>query len=64
MFRKNIGLAGRFARAAAGCALLFYAWWGSSWIALIFALFTFFEAWMSWCVVYQLMGKNSCPKDS
>ncbi len=46
-----------------GVFLLGFAWWQSSWIALAFALFTFYEALMGWCIVYQLLGKNSCPID-
>ena len=38
-----------------------YAYWSGSWIALAAAIFTGFEALFSWCVVYQLLGKNSCP---
>ncbi len=63
MFQKNINQTGRVVRTAIGAALLVYAWWASSWIALLLALFTFFEAWASWCIVYQLLGKNSCPKE-
>ncbi len=62
MFRKNLGTADRLLRTAIGCVLLVLAWWVSSWILLLFALFTFFEAWMSWCIFYQLIGKNSCPR--
>ena len=63
MPKKNIGKSGRLFRGLIGVGLLFYAWWAHSLIALIFALFVFFEAWFSWCVFYQLIGKNSCPKD-
>ena len=59
--RKNIGTPGRILRFTFGLLLLAYAWWMGSWIALIFALFTFYEALASWCVIYQLLGKNSCP---
>jgi hypothetical protein len=61
-FQKNIDYQGRLLRLAIGIALLAFAYWQSSWIAFILALFTFFEAFMSWCIVYQLLGKNSCPK--
>ena len=59
--RKNIGPAGQIFRLLMGIMLLGYSLWKMSWIALFFALFTFFEASMSWCVIYQLLGKNNCP---
>jgi hypothetical protein len=61
--KKNIGTSGRLLRAGIGILLLGLAWWQSSWILLGFALFTFFEAFASWCIFYQIIGKNSCPKD-
>ena len=42
-------------------ALLIYAYFQVSWIALGFALFIFFEVLMSWCLFFQILGKNSCP---
>lgn len=61
MLKKNIGTEGRLLRFAIACILLLVAVWYKSWILLIFAIFTFFEAIMSWCVMYQLLGRNSCP---
>jgi len=61
--KKNIGLLDRGIRLAIGLILLFLAWWLSSWILLFFALFSFYEAAASWCVLYQILGKNSCPLD-
>jgi hypothetical protein len=61
MFSRNIDTKGRILRLVIGVLLLAYAWWQWSWIALALALFTFFESYMSWCVFYQLIGKNSCP---
>lgn len=61
MFKKNINTQGRLLRAGIGVILLGYAWYAGSWLALAFALFTFYEAFASWCVLYQLLGKNSCP---
>jgi len=63
MFKKNIGTSDRILRLGLASLLLIYAVWQHSWIALLFSLFTFFEALMSWCVVYQLLGKSSCPVD-
>lgn len=58
---KNIGTPDRLFRLAIAILLLIYAWWQSSWIALGFSLFTFYEALASWCILYQILGKNSCP---
>jgi hypothetical protein len=53
----------RFLRLAIAIALLILAWWWQSWLALLGAIFTFYEALAGWCVMYQLLGKNSCPVD-
>lgn len=60
---KNIGTADRLLRAFFGVVLLGLAWWYESWILLAASLFCFYEAVASWCVMYQLLGKNSCPLD-
>ncbi|HXF28965.1 MAG TPA: YgaP-like transmembrane domain [Chlamydiales bacterium] len=57
---KNIGTSGRLLRLAIAILLLLYAFWAHSWIAFGFSLFTFYESAASWCVLYQLLGKNSC----
>ncbi len=59
---KNIDNTGRWIRGVLVILLLIYAYWQMSWIALILALFVLFESLMSWCIVYQILGKNSCPK--
>lgn len=61
--KKNIGTPDRLLRFAIGLALLAFAWWQSSWIALAFAIFTFYEALAGWCILYQIIGANSCPLD-
>lgn len=61
MFRKNMGLCDRLIRLAIAVLLLVYAVWQHSWIAFVFSLFTFFEAAVSWCVVFQFLGINRCP---
>lgn len=60
--KKNIGTPGRLLRLAIAILLFIYAYWQWSWIALLFGLFVLFEAAFSWCVVYQILGKNSCPR--
>ncbi len=59
--QKNIGAQDRFIRAAIGVGFLVLAWWFSSWILLALSIFSFYEALVGWCVLYQLIGKNSCP---
>jgi Protein of unknown function (DUF2892) len=59
--QKNIGTADRLLRFLIGVFFLILAWWQSSWIALAIAFFTFYEAFASWCILYQILGKSSCP---
>jgi len=61
--KKNIGTVDRLIRLTIAILLFAYAWWAGSWLALAFGLFTLYEALASWCVLYQLLGKNSCPID-
>lgn len=61
MLEKNLDTKGRVLRFIIACVLLGFAWWYSSWILLIFAIFTFLESLLSWCIVYQLLGINECP---
>lgn len=58
---RNIGTKDRLIRLAIALLLLVLAWAESSWTALFLGLFTLFEVFSSWCIFYQLIGKNSCP---
>ena len=60
MFKKNLNLSGRIPRFSIAAFLFLLAIWQNSWIILTLSLFVFFEALMSWCVIYQLLGKNAC----
>ncbi len=60
MIKENIGTTDRVLRLITAIALLLLAWWYSSWIVLLVSLFTFYEAFAGWCVLYQILGKNSC----
>jgi hypothetical protein len=60
--KKNIGKPDRIVRLIVGILLLGWAYWQMSWILLVLGLFTLFEALMSWCILYQILGKNSCPR--
>ena len=59
--KKNLGTVDRLIRLAIALALLVYAYVQGSWTLFFASLFVFFEALMSWCIVYQLLGKSSCP---
>jgi hypothetical protein len=59
--KKNLGTSGRLLRLSFGLLLLIVAWAMGSWIIFALSLFTFYEAFASWCIIYQLLGKNSCP---
>lgn len=62
--KKNIGTADRVLRLIVAIVLLALAYWYQSWILALFGLFTLYEAAASWCVMYQLLGKSSCPIDT
>ncbi len=64
MLKKNIATPGRIFRFLIALLLIIFAIWQKSWIALAFSLFIFFESFMGWCLLYQLLGKNSCPTES
>jgi len=59
-WEKNIGAPDRILRFFIALALLGYAYWKSSWIALGLSGFVFLEVFLSWCVLFQIFGKNSC----
>ena len=59
-FKKNIGKGGRVLRFCIAALLLGGAYYYSSIGMLIGSLFVFFEVYMSWCVLFQILGKGSC----
>ena len=59
--KKNIGIPDRLLRLAFALALFLFAYWQSSWISFGFGVFTLYEVCASWCVLYQLLGKSTCP---
>ena len=59
---KNIGKTDRLLRLAIAIILLFSAYWKGSWVLLAAGVFVLFEAAFSWCILYQILGKNSCPR--
>lgn len=60
--KKNIGTPDRLLRLLLAIILLVLAYVKWSWILLIAGAFVLFEATFSWCIMYQLLGKNSCPR--
>ncbi|HSX11108.1 MAG TPA: DUF2892 domain-containing protein [Chlamydiales bacterium] len=60
--KKNIGTTDRLIRLAMAILLFLLAYWRSSWVLLLAGIFVFCEALFSWCIVYQFLGKNSCPR--
>jgi hypothetical protein len=58
--KKNIGPKDRRLRFTIALLLFGAAYWKMSWILFAAGLFVLFEAVFSWCIVYQLLGKNSC----
>lgn len=57
---KNIGSSDRIIRLIIALLLLVLAYWKTSWIIFALALFVLFESLVGWCVLYQILGKNSC----
>lgn len=60
---SNINKGGRVMRGIAGFALLLLYTFVPQPIILVFAGFTFFQAIFSWCGLYALLGKNTCPME-
>lgn len=64
--KKNIGTLDRILRLAFGVILIAVAFavvnvlWLKI-VLLVLAAFSFYQAVTSWCLLYQLMGKNTCP---
>ncbi len=59
--KSNMGTTDRIIRLILAVLILIYAYWQSSWLAFGCSVFTFYEAGASWCVLYQFLGKNTCP---
>lgn len=59
---RNLNNKDRLIRAIFSLVLFIAAYLTGSFIALIFALFTLYEAVASWCIIYYLLGKSSCIK--
>lgn len=59
--KKNLGTSDRILRFSASFLFFILSIWLNSWILFAVAVFIFFEAITSWCILYQIIGKNTCP---
>src|SRR3989344_4103644 len=59
--KPNIGTKDRIARLIIGVVLISLALIYKSTFMALAGLFSIYEAVSSWCVFYQLLGKNTCP---
>lgn len=60
--KRNMGTADRLIRFILAIFLFLLAYWKSSWILFAIGLFVLFESAYGWCLMYQILGKNSCPR--
>lgn len=58
---KNIGSLDRFVRLIIGLVLFGSALVSTSPILAIIGIFAIYESLSSWCIFYQLIGRNTCP---
>lgn len=61
--KKNIGTFDRLLRLGLGIVFLGLAYFYASWILAIVGVFCVYEALVSWCAFYQLLGKDTCNID-
>src|SRR3989338_10421615 len=59
--KPNIGTKDRIARLLIGVVLISLALINKSTFMALAGLFSIYEALSSWCVFYQLLGRNTCP---
>src|SRR3990167_5354275 len=59
--KPNIGTKDRIARLIIGVVLISLALIYKSTFMAFGGLFSIYEALSSWCVFYQLLGRNTCP---
>ena len=59
--KQNIGNFDRLLRITIGIFLLLFAIYFKSGFLFLFAVFSFYEAFVGWCIFYQLIGRNTCP---
>jgi len=59
--KPNIGTNDRIARLIIGVVLISLAVINKSTFMALGGLFSIYEAVSSWCVFYQILGRNTCP---
>lgn len=59
--KPNIGTFDRLVRFVIGIILIALAIPSKSTFMALGGLFSLYEAFSSWCVFYQLLGRNTCP---
>lgn len=59
--KPNIGTKDRIARLIIGVVLISLAVFYKSAFMALGGLFSIYEAVSSWCVFYQILGRNTCP---
>src|SRR3990167_7754255 len=62
--KPNIGTKDRIVRLVIGVVLISLAVINKSTFMALGGLFFMYEAFSSWCVFYQLLGRNTCPIES
>jgi hypothetical protein len=58
---KNLGTPDRILRLGIGLSLSISALVFRSPVLAIFGIFTLYESLAGWCVIHQLIGRNTCP---
>lgn len=61
LLRPNLNTRGKVLRLIGAILLLVWALWAKSWLLFVISAFTFLEFFAGWCILYQLLGINSCP---
>ncbi|MCD1294616.1 DUF2892 domain-containing protein [Methanocella sp. CWC-04] len=62
--KRNIGTADRMIRLILGLILVamgIYVWGLPGMLLILAGLFSVYESIAGWCVLYALLGKNTCP---
>lgn len=58
---QNIGSFDRIVRLSIGVLLLLIGWYSRSGMLVLAGMFALYEGLASWCIVYQVLGINTCP---
>ena len=61
--KRNLNRTDKLWRLLLALICLILALWQSSWLLTAIGVFILAEVMLSWCVIYQMIGKNNCPID-